>query len=118
MILESAPSMSRSPSRVGSTAAAPIFSSSHSHYASDHAADSIVVPKLAKLPPGYPDIKVEVNTRYQLVDIVAERFDAKVRLGEQVARDRIAARIGQDTLMAVVGSSVEGNEILMADSAR
>jgi hypothetical protein len=49
---------------------------------------------------------------------VAERFDAKVRLGEQVARDRIAARIGQDTLMAVVGSSVEGNEILMADSAR
>ena len=52
----------------------------------------------------YPDIKVEIIVDYGLTDIVAERFDAGVRLGEQVAKDMIAVRIGPDMRMAVVGS--------------
>jgi DNA-binding transcriptional LysR family regulator len=70
----------------------------------EHATDTILVPALAKLLPGYPDIKVEIINDYGLTDIVAERFDAGVRLGEQVAKDMIAARIGPDFRMAVVGA--------------
>jgi DNA-binding transcriptional LysR family regulator len=62
------------------------------------------LPKLKKLLSNYSDIKVEINTNYELVDIVAQRFDAGVRLGEQVANDMIAVRIGPDLRMAVVGS--------------
>ncbi|MGJ5036508.1 MULTISPECIES: LysR family transcriptional regulator [unclassified Bradyrhizobium] len=72
--------------------------------AGEHAADSVLWPALKKLLPLYPDIKVEVVTDYGLTDIVAERFDAGVRLGEQVAKDMIAVRIGPDLRMAVVGS--------------
>ena len=72
--------------------------------ASEHAADSILLPKLTKLLPGYPDIKVEINTDYRMVDIVEQRFDAGVRLGEHIAKDMIAVRIGPDVRMAVVGS--------------
>jgi DNA-binding transcriptional LysR family regulator len=72
--------------------------------ASEHAADSILLPKLAKLLPDYPDIKVEINTDYRMIDIVEQRFDAGVRLGESIAKDMIAVRIGPDVRMAVVGA--------------
>ncbi|TJV24951.1 MAG: LysR family transcriptional regulator [Mesorhizobium sp.] len=72
--------------------------------AGEHAADAILWPALAKFLPDYPDIKVEIIVDYSLTDIVAERYDAGVRLGEQVARDMIAVRIGPDMRMAVVGS--------------
>jgi len=72
--------------------------------ASDHAADSILLPKLAKVLPAYPDLKIEINTDYRLVDIVEQRFDAGVRLGDQVAKDMIAVRIGPDHPTALVGS--------------
>jgi DNA-binding transcriptional LysR family regulator len=70
----------------------------------EHAAEAILWPALAKLLPSYPDIKVELNINYGLTDIVAERYDAGVRLGEQVAKDMIAVRIGPDFCMAVVGA--------------
>ena len=70
----------------------------------EHATDTIIAPALAKLLPDYPDIKVEVINDYSLTDIVAERYDAGVRLGEQVAKDMIAVRIGPDFPMAVVGA--------------
>jgi DNA-binding transcriptional LysR family regulator len=70
----------------------------------EHAAEAILWPALAKLLPRFPDIKVELNVDYGLTDIVAERYDAGVRLGEQVAKDMIAVRIGPDFRMAVVGS--------------
>jgi DNA-binding transcriptional LysR family regulator len=70
----------------------------------EHAAEAILWPALAKLLPHYPDIKVELNIDYGLTDIVAERYDAGVRLGEQVAKDMIAVRIGPDFRMAVVGA--------------
>jgi len=72
--------------------------------ASEHAADSLLLPKLAQLLPAYPDIKVEINTDYRMVDIVEQRFDAGVRLGEYIAKDMIAVRIGPDVRMAVVGT--------------
>jgi len=70
----------------------------------EHAAEAILWPALTKLLPRYPDIKVELITDYGLTDIVTERYDAGVRLGEQVAKDMIAVRIGPDFRMAVVGS--------------
>lgn len=72
--------------------------------ANDHAADTVLWPKLAKFLPQYPEIKVEVIIDYGLTDIVAQRYDAGVRNGEQVAKDMIAVRIGKDMRMAVVGS--------------
>ena len=72
--------------------------------AGEHAAQAVLWPSLAKLLPDYPDIHVEVIVDYGLTDIVAERYDAGVRLGEQVAKDMIAVRIGLDFRMAVVAA--------------
>src|ERR1700730_14991970 len=72
--------------------------------AGEHAAEAILFPAVARLLPDYPDIKVEIIVDYGLTDIVAERYDAAVRLGEQVAKDMIAVRIGPDLRMAVIGS--------------
>ena len=69
-----------------------------------HPASTILWPALAKLLPNYPDIKVEITIDDGLIDIVAERFDAGVRLGEQVAKDMVAVRIGPDMRMAIVGA--------------
>lgn len=70
----------------------------------EHAVNSILWPRLAEFLPNYPDIKVEITVDYGLTDIVAERFDVGVRLGDQVAKDMIAVRIGPDMRMAVVGA--------------
>jgi DNA-binding transcriptional LysR family regulator len=70
----------------------------------EHATDTIIAPVLARLLPDYPDISIEVINDYALRDIVAERYDAGVRLGEQVAKDMIAVRIGPDFRNAVVGA--------------
>lgn len=72
--------------------------------ATEHAADSILMPALSKILPVYPDIKVEVVVDYGLTNIVAEQFDAGIRPGEMVAKDMIAVRIGPQLRMAVVGS--------------
>jgi DNA-binding transcriptional LysR family regulator len=72
--------------------------------AGDHAIKSVLWPKLQNLLPNYPDIKVEIVIDYGLTDIVAERYDAGVRWGEQVAKDMIAVRIGPDIRFAVVGT--------------
>jgi len=72
--------------------------------ATGYAVDTLLWPKLAKFLRQYPDIKVEISVDSGLTDIVAQRFDAGVRSGEQVAKDMIAARIGPDMRMAVVGA--------------
>ena len=72
--------------------------------AGDHAIRSILWPKLETFLPRYPDIKVELISDYGLTDIVAERYDAGVRWGEQVAQDMIAVRIGPELGFAVVGA--------------
>jgi DNA-binding transcriptional LysR family regulator len=70
----------------------------------EHASQTILLPALATLLLDYPDITVEIINDYGLADIVADRFDAGVRLGEQVAQDMIAVRIGPDFDQCVVGA--------------
>ncbi len=72
--------------------------------AGEHSAIAVLEPALKAFLADYPDISVEIIVDYGLTDIVAERFDAGVRLGEQVAKDMVAVRIGPDMRMAVVGS--------------
>jgi len=72
--------------------------------AGEHPAVTLLQPTLSKLLPRYPDIRVEVIVDYGLTDIVAEGYDAGVRLGEQVAKNMIGVRIGPEMRMAVVGS--------------
>jgi DNA-binding transcriptional LysR family regulator len=72
--------------------------------AGEHAADTLLLPALKRIVPSYPDIQIEVIVDYGLIDIVAERYDAGIRLGEQVAKDMIAVRIGPDMRMAVVAA--------------
>jgi DNA-binding transcriptional LysR family regulator len=71
---------------------------------SQHAAEAILWPAVARLLLNYPDLRVELSIDATLTDVVAERYDAGVRLGEQVAKDMIAVRIGPDMRMAVVGA--------------
>jgi DNA-binding transcriptional LysR family regulator len=69
----------------------------------DYGTDTILWPKLMPVLRKHPEIKVEIITDYGLTDIVAQRYDAGVRPGEQVAKDMVAVRIGPDIRMAVVG---------------
>lgn len=70
----------------------------------EHPAVSILQPALRRFLPDHPDISVELVVDYGLTDIVAQGYDAGVRMGEQVAKDMVAVRIGPDMRMAVVGS--------------
>ena len=72
--------------------------------AGEHPAKTVIWPAVRKLVSEYPDIHVELTVDQGLTDIVAERYDAGVRLGEQVARDMIAVPIGPEMRMAVVGA--------------
>jgi DNA-binding transcriptional LysR family regulator len=72
--------------------------------ATEYATSAVLLPKLTKLLRAHPDIKVEIMSDYGLTDIVAQRFDAGVRDGEQVAKDMIAVRIAPNSRMAVVGT--------------
>ncbi|WP_313178474.1 LysR family transcriptional regulator [Stenotrophomonas sp.] len=72
--------------------------------AGEHAALTVMQPVLGRLLPAHPDLNIEVIVDYGLTDIVAEGFDAGIRMGEQVAKDMIAVRVGPDMRMAVVGS--------------
>jgi DNA-binding transcriptional LysR family regulator len=72
--------------------------------AGDHPAMTILWPRLSKVLAKYPDVKVEISNDNGLIDIAAQRFDAGVRLGEQVAKDMVSVRIGPDTRFAVVGT--------------
>jgi DNA-binding transcriptional LysR family regulator len=72
--------------------------------AGDHVTETILWPKLRGFLPDYPDIKVEIALDQALTNIVEQRFDAGVRLGEQVAKDMIAVRISPDVRFAVVGA--------------
>lgn len=70
----------------------------------EHPALSILQPALKRFLPDNPDINIELIVDYSLTDIVAQGYDAGVRMGEQVAKDMIAVRIGPDMRMAVVAS--------------
>jgi DNA-binding transcriptional LysR family regulator len=72
--------------------------------AGEHAINSVLWPRLQGFTHDYPEIQLEIISENGFVDIVAQRYDAGVRLGEQLAKDMIAVRIGPDWRMAVVGS--------------
>jgi DNA-binding transcriptional LysR family regulator len=72
--------------------------------ATEFATETILIPKLAKVLRENPDLKVEFVVDYGLTNIVAERLDAGVRSGGQVAKDMIAVRIAPDMRMAVIGA--------------
>lgn len=71
---------------------------------SSHAARTVLWPAVAAIVPHHPGLTVEIAVDAALTDIVAERFDAGVRLGEQVDADMVAVRIGPELRMAVVAS--------------
>jgi DNA-binding transcriptional LysR family regulator len=70
----------------------------------EHAANTILWPKLKPILHQYPEMNIEINVDYALSDIVSQRYDAGVRLGNQVAQDMIAVRISPDLRIAVVGT--------------
>jgi len=70
----------------------------------DHRAETYLVPAISKLLAEYPDLNAEISVNIGFVDIVAERFDAGIRLGETIAQDMVAVRISPELRMAVVGS--------------
>jgi DNA-binding transcriptional LysR family regulator len=72
--------------------------------ATENAADTVLWPKLAKVLPKYPQIKVEISTESRFIDIVTERYDIGVRLGDDLARDMHSVRISPDMRIAIVGS--------------
>ena len=71
---------------------------------SRHATETILMPAVTRLMADHPDIKVEISIDQKLTDLVAERYDAGVRLGEQIEKDMIAVKIGPELQMTVVGS--------------
>lgn len=70
----------------------------------DHVLQTILLPKLIPLMRHYPDIRIEFDVSYGLRDIVADRFDAGVRLGESIDKDMIAMPISPKLRMAAVAS--------------
>jgi DNA-binding transcriptional LysR family regulator len=71
---------------------------------SEHAAHAVLLPKLCKFLPRFPDIKVELMIDNGLIDIVEQHYDAGVRFGEQVAKDMIAVRLSPEMRMSVVAT--------------
>lgn len=72
--------------------------------ATESAVQTLVWPRLKAWLPTHPDIKVEISSENRFIDIVAERFDIGVRLGNDVAKDMIAVRMSPELRMAVVAS--------------
>jgi DNA-binding transcriptional LysR family regulator len=72
--------------------------------AAEHAANHVLWPKLSPVMHDYPEVKIDINIDYGLTNIVTQRFDAGVRLGDQVEKDMVAARISPDLRMALVAT--------------
>lgn len=71
---------------------------------SRHAAETILWPAVSALIRKYPEVTVEISIDSHLTDIIGDRFDAGIRLGEQIEKDMIAVPIGPELRMAVVGA--------------
>jgi DNA-binding transcriptional LysR family regulator len=70
----------------------------------DYAVDSLLWPRLVPLLEQYPELNVEINSDYRMVDIVAERYDIGVRWGDQVAQDMVAVRLAPDMRQTIVAA--------------
>ncbi|MGV2481201.1 UNVERIFIED_CONTAM: LysR family transcriptional regulator, partial [Salmonella enterica subsp. enterica serovar Weltevreden] len=65
---------------------------------------TIIRPRLAGFLAEYPDITLEFYVDYGFTNVVEQRFDAGIRLGEALSKDMIAVRVGPDWRLVVVGS--------------
>jgi DNA-binding transcriptional LysR family regulator len=72
--------------------------------ATDLVVDTVLWPRLAPVLHRYPDLRVELNAEYRLVDIAAERYDIGVRYGDQVQKDMVAVRLTPDQGMTIVAA--------------
>lgn len=72
--------------------------------ASEHAADTVLWPRLGHFLRAHPEVKVELHIDYGLSDIATEQFDMGVRLGDELEKDMVAVRIGPDHRFVVIGS--------------
>jgi DNA-binding transcriptional LysR family regulator len=72
--------------------------------ASEHAADTVLWPRLGHFLRAHPEVKVELHIDYLLSDIATEQFDMGVRLGDELEKDMVAVRIGPDHRFVVIGS--------------
>ena len=70
----------------------------------DHVLRTVLLSKITPLLREYPDIKVEFDVNYGFRDIVADRFDAGVRMGDTIDKDMIAIPIGPKLRMAAVAA--------------
>lgn len=70
----------------------------------DHVIDTVLWPRLATILPQYPDLRVEINSDYRMVDIAADRYDIGVRYGDQVEKDMVAVRLTADVPTMIVAS--------------
>lgn len=70
----------------------------------DHVIDSVLWPRLAQVLRDYPEVQVELNSDYRMVDVAADRFDIGVRYGDQVQQDMVAVRLTPDIRMTIVGT--------------
>jgi len=70
----------------------------------DHVLRTVLLPKLMPLLHSYPDVRIEFDVSYALRNIVADRFDAGVRLGESIDKDMVAVPIGPRLRMATAGT--------------
>ncbi|MGE8259358.1 MAG: LysR family transcriptional regulator [Stenotrophomonas sp.] len=70
----------------------------------DHVLRTVLLPRLLPVMQRYPDVNIEFDVNYGLRDIVADRFDAGVRLGESIDRDMVALPIGPRLRMAAVAT--------------
>lgn len=70
----------------------------------DHVIDSVLWPRLAQVLDRYPEVSVEMNSDYRMVDVAADRFDIGVRYGNQVQQDMVAVRLTPDIRMTIVGA--------------
>jgi DNA-binding transcriptional LysR family regulator len=70
----------------------------------DHVVDSVIWPRVSPLLHRHPNLHIEINSEYRMVDIAAERYDIGVRWGNQIEKDMVAQRITPDTPMGIFGS--------------
>lgn len=70
----------------------------------EHILRTTLLPRLTPLLREYPDISVEFDVNYGFRDIVADRYDAGVRLGDTIDKDMIAVPLGPQLRMAAAAS--------------
>ncbi len=71
----------------------------------DHVIDTVLWPRLSEVLHQYPEVHVELNSDYRMVDVAADRFDIGVRYGDQLQQDMVAVRLTPDVRMSIVGAT-------------